>query len=110
MPLDPSGVPSRAAIQDAINEAAAAIEDKRQQGAATITVTASTSGSQSVVFPTPFAATPRIQVTNAGGTGASVFFLTTSARTPTGFTVNATKRDTTNVDATIIVEWSAAVD
>lgn len=79
-----------------------------QAGTATITISAAASGSASVTLLTGrFSATPIINVTNAGGTSATAWYLSTNTQSSTGFTVRADHRDGTSASATINVDWTA---
>lgn len=79
-----------------------------QAGTASISIVSAASGSVSVTFVTSrFSQTPIINVTNAGGTSATPWYLSTNTQSSTGFTVRADHRDGTAASATISVDWTA---
>lgn len=119
MPLQPSGVPSRAAIQaaidEAVNDAVAALNAKRQIGNGAIagtSVDASGFASTTVTYPVAFPTTPKVSLTMTSAPGGSAtIVLRAHAKTPTGFTVYAFNVGTAAATWTnLTFDWIAVVD
>ena len=110
MPLEPSGVPSRAGIQAAIDEAVAdrtaALPYAEAAGTTTISLSDAASGTTAVTFPASrFSAAPIVTVTPVGTSVMSGYSL--SAPTTSGMTVGIRHVDGTAITATITVHWTA---
>lgn len=80
-----------------------------QAGTASISIpVAAASGNVSVTYATSrFTQTPIVTVTNAGGTSATPWYLSTNSNTTSGITIRADHRDGTAATATINVDWVA---
>lgn len=80
-----------------------------QAGTASISIpVAAASGNVSVTYATSrFTQTPIVTVTNAGGTSATPWYLSTNSNTTAGITIRADHRDGTSATATINVDWVA---
>ena len=79
-----------------------------QAGTATISITTAASGNVSVTYAASrFSQTPIVTVTNAGGTSATPWYLSTNSNSASGITIRADHRDGTATSATINVDWVA---
>lgn len=77
-------------------------------GAATMTITASNTGSVNVTFPAGrFTVAPIVTAISAGGTGSSQFYVAHTSLTASGMTLQAFQRDNTTATATFTIHWHA---
>lgn len=77
-------------------------------GSGTITITAATSGSVTLTYPTGrFSVAPIVTVANLGGSGSSQVYLGVTANSASSVTITAYQRDNATVTATITVHYHA---
>lgn len=113
MPLQPSGVPSRAGIQAAIDEAVAAavaaIEERRQFGTEIISFASAASHVQTITFPVAMAEAPKIvtAVISSPAADAGLWSVRTDTYTTTSFRL-ILNRSTAAVWTNVPVNWEAA--
>jgi hypothetical protein len=116
VPLNNSGVPSRAQIQAAIDEGDAAIEAllaflpvRVAAGSTTVTLTASGADFTAVTFPASrFTVAPLVFATvSSGAAGTSKFVPRVLAVTTTGANVYVYTGDATSATGSVSVSWLA---
>lgn len=113
MALEPAGVPSRAAIQAAIDEAVSTRTDGLPYAMAAGTVSVTLSGvavdSAAITFPASrFAVAPIVTVTIANGpSGTSKFVPRVIGATASGASVYVYTGDATTATGSVVVNWTA---
>lgn len=78
--------------------------DSPQRGTATVSVSASDTGSEPVTFDPPFSDVPTLTLIPGGTT---TFILGYTGKTAAGFTVNVRRFDGAPVTASFGVDWTA---
>lgn len=106
--VDGTNYPNQLSFLSAADSQRRPLPFSMQAGTATISITSAASGNVSVTYATSrFTQTPIVTVTNAGGTTATPWYLSTNSNTTAGITIRADHRDGTTASATINVDWVA---
>lgn len=106
--VDGTNYPNQLSFLSAADSQRRPLPFSMQAGTASISIVSAASGNVSVTYATSrFTQTPIVTVTNAGGTTATPWYLSTNSNSTTGITIRADHRDGTSATATINVDWVA---